>query len=111
MNITTMENFDTFCNIVKCVYLAICPDDLHAPQLSPRSPSPRTGGLDGGAVSLVLGCVDNFGARLAINRACLEIGQDWMESGVSENAVSGHIQTILPGNTACFEVCLGGVGE
>jgi len=28
-----------------------------------------------------------------------------MESGVSEDAVSGHIQTMLPGRTACFE-CL-----
>lgn len=27
-----------------------------------------------------------------------------MESGVSENAVSGHIQYIAPGETACFEV-------
>jgi hypothetical protein len=26
-----------------------------------------------------------------------------MESGVSENAVSGHIQFLLPGRTACFE--------
>ena len=25
-----------------------------------------------------------------------------MESGVSEDAVSGHIQTIIPGETACF---------
>jgi ubiquitin-like modifier-activating enzyme 5 len=28
-----------------------------------------------------------------------------MESGVSENAVSGHIQLIVPGRTACFAVC------
>lgn len=28
-----------------------------------------------------------------------------MESGVSENAVSGHIQLIIPGETACFAVC------
>lgn len=27
-----------------------------------------------------------------------------MESGVSENAVSGHIQLIIPGETACFAV-------
>lgn len=27
-----------------------------------------------------------------------------MESGVSENAVSGHIQLIVPGKTACFAV-------
>ncbi|KAI2649115.1 Ubiquitin-like modifier-activating enzyme 5 [Labeo rohita] len=34
--------------------------------------------------------------------ACNELGQIWMESGVSENAVSGHIQLIIPGETACF---------
>lgn len=26
-----------------------------------------------------------------------------MESGVSEDAVSGHIQTLIPGQTACFQ--------
>lgn len=31
---------------------------------------------------------------------------NWFESGVSENAVSGHIQFIKPGETSCFEVCL-----
>ena len=80
--------------------------------------------MDGGPVSLVLGCVDNFGARIAMNRvgvlkglatassnglhlqACVELRQDWIESGVSENAVSGHIQFISPGCTACFEVSL-----
>ena len=30
-----------------------------------------------------------------------------MESGVSENAVSGHIQLIKPGETACFAVRIG----
>lgn len=38
-------------------------------------------------------------------QACNELGQTWMESGVSENAVSGHIQLIIPGETACFAVC------
>ena len=28
----------------------------------------------------------------------------WLESGVSENAISGHIQFINPGETACFAV-------
>lgn len=37
-------------------------------------------------------------------KACNELGQTWMESGVSENAVSGHIQLINPGETACFAV-------
>ncbi|GLH01512.1 Ubiquitin-like modifier-activating enzyme 5 [Gryllus bimaculatus] len=60
------------------------------------------GSLTGGPVDLVLSCVDNFEARMAINTACNELGQTWFESGVSENAVSGHIQLIEPGRTACF---------
>lgn len=63
-----------------------------------------TGSLTGGPVDLVLSCVDNFEARMAINTACNELGQKWFESGVSENAVSGHIQFIVPGETACFAV-------
>jgi len=54
-------------------------------------------------VDLVLGCVDNFEARVTINHACLEQNIPWMESGVSEDAVSGHIQYIVPGDSACFQ--------
>jgi ubiquitin-like modifier-activating enzyme 5 len=61
-----------------------------------------TGSLTGGRVDLVLACVDNYGARMSINAACNELNQIWMESGVSEDAVSGHIQLIVPGETACF---------
>ncbi|OMJ91813.1 hypothetical protein SteCoe_5601 [Stentor coeruleus] len=53
--------------------------------------------------SLVLCCVDNYAARITINRACGELNKIWMESGVSEDAMNGHIQTIYPGETACFE--------
>ena len=53
-------------------------------------------------MDLVLSCVDNFEARMAINKACNELGQNWFESGVSENAVSGHIQLVKPGEIACF---------
>merc|ERR1719326_1855182 len=81
MDITTVDNFPKLMDVIK------------------------SGGIGGGSVSLVLGCVDNFGARIAVNRACVELRQDWIESGVSENAVSGHIQFISPGRTACFEVC------
>ncbi|XP_064598161.1 ubiquitin-like modifier-activating enzyme 5 [Liolophura sinensis] len=78
-NITTMDNFSHFMERLK------------------------EGNLSGkGPVDLVLSCVDNFEARMAINTACNEIGQNWMESGVSENAVSGHIQFIIPGETSCF---------
>ena len=48
---------------------------------------------------------------MAINRACNELGQVWIESGVSENAVSGHIQVIKPGETACFAVSLAAVSH
>lgn len=57
-------------------------------------------------VDLLLSCVDNFEARFAINTACNELNIKWFESGVAENAVSGHIQFIEPGVTACFAVSL-----
>jgi len=47
------------------------------------------------------------------------VGQTWIESGVSENAVSGHIESgvsenavsghiqfVIPGETACFAVSI-----
>ncbi|XP_034340235.1 ubiquitin-like modifier-activating enzyme 5 [Arvicanthis niloticus] len=78
-NITTVEHFEHFMSRIS------------------------NGGLEEGQpVDLVLSCVDNFEARMAINTACNELGQTWMESGVSENAVSGHIQLMVPGESACF---------
>ncbi|ESN91313.1 hypothetical protein HELRODRAFT_108304 [Helobdella robusta] len=62
----------------------------------------KSGGLHGGHVDLVLSCVDNFEARITINAICNQLNQKWFESGVSENAVSGHIQFIIPGETSCF---------
>ena len=78
MNITTVEGFQKFADSLK---------------------DPATGES---RMDLVLACVDNYEARMAINQACLEMGQTWMESGVSEDAVSGHIQVMVPGETACF---------
>lgn len=63
----------------------------------------RSGGINGQPVSLVLSCVDNYAARITVNRACTELDMIWIESGVSEDALSGHIQLIIPGETACFE--------
>ena len=63
----------------------------------------RRPGSEASRVDLVLSCVDNYEARMVINQACNELGQTWMESGVSEDAVSGHIQLLVPGETACFE--------
>lgn len=78
-NITTVDSFDNFLTAI------------------------RTGALDDkNPVDLVLSCVDNFEARMAINTACNELNINWFESGVSENAVSGHIQLLKPGESACF---------
>ncbi|XP_046384667.1 ubiquitin-like modifier-activating enzyme 5 [Ischnura elegans] len=77
-NITTLEGFDKLMEAM------------------------RNGGLTGGRVDLLLSCVDNFEARLSVNAACNELGLEWFESGVSEDAVSGHVQFINPGETACF---------
>jgi len=78
-NITTMDNFSHFMERISL------------------------GSLNGDTpVDLVLSCVDNFEARMAINTACNEFSQIWYESGVSENAVSGHIQFLKPGETSCF---------
>ena len=78
-NITTIDNFKHFMNILE-----------------------TCGKKSGTPVDLVLSCVDNFEARVAINTACNELNLSWFESGVSENAVSGHIQFMVPGETACF---------
>ncbi|XP_062518796.1 ubiquitin-like modifier-activating enzyme 5 [Corticium candelabrum] len=78
-NITTVDGFQSFSEAIS------------------------VGGKSGAkSVDLVLSCVDNFEARMAINTACNELGLNWFESGVSENAVSGHIQFVKPGETACF---------
>ncbi|KAK9114208.1 hypothetical protein Syun_021005 [Stephania yunnanensis] len=56
----------------------------------------------GSGVDLVLSCVDNYEAHMVVNQACNKLNQTWMESGVSEDAVSGHIRLLVPGETACF---------
>ncbi|VDP08729.1 unnamed protein product [Soboliphyme baturini] len=81
-NITTLKNYEKFTHRIKY------------------------GSLSNGQVDLVLSCVDNYEARMTINTACNELNQRWFESGVSENAISGHIQFIIPGRTACFLVRL-----
>ena len=61
------------------------------------------GGLDDQPIDLLLSFVDNYSARITINVACMRHNISWMESGVSEDAVSGHIQFVVPGRTACFQ--------
>ena len=48
------------------------------------------GGIEGQKCDLVLSCVDNYAARMTINSLCNELDQIWIESGVSEDALSCH---------------------
>lgn len=88
-DITKVDNYVHLLDKIQHGAKIPTPTDDELPELTTR-------------VNLVLSCVDNFEARMTINRACNEVNQIWMESGVSENAVSGHIQVIRPGETACF---------
>ncbi|CAH9096058.1 unnamed protein product [Cuscuta epithymum] len=82
LNITTVDGFETFMSSLQNKSFCL--------------------NKEGTGVDLVLSCVDNYEARMVVNQACNELNQIWMESGVSENAVSGHIQLLIPGETACF---------
>ena len=53
-------------------------------------------------MDLVLSYVDNYEAKMVVNQADNELNQTWMESGVSEDAVSGHIQLLILRETTCF---------
>jgi ubiquitin-like modifier-activating enzyme 5 len=96
-NVASVAHYDAFVRAIA---------GLDAPAQSPGLAG-SSSGSDGSAatrrVDLALSCVDNYAARLAVNRACLALDLPWMESGVSEDAVSGHIQFLLPGATACYE--------
>ncbi|PKA55257.1 Ubiquitin-like modifier-activating enzyme 5 [Apostasia shenzhenica] len=86
LNITTVKGYEVFLESLK-----------RKNSKQDRQSSAGTAGVD-----LVLSCVDNYEARMVVNQACNELKQTWMESGVSEDAVSGHIQLLIPGETACF---------
>ena len=53
-------------------------------------------------MDLVLSCVDNYEVKMVVNQAGNELNQTWMESGVSQDTVSGHIQLLILGEIACF---------
>ncbi|KAK9108276.1 hypothetical protein Syun_024287 [Stephania yunnanensis] len=60
----------------------------------------------GSGVDLVLSCVDNYEARMVVNQfwlSRLAMSESNMDGiSVSEDVVSGHIQLLVPGETACF---------
>ncbi|GAU13121.1 hypothetical protein TSUD_174210 [Trifolium subterraneum] len=61
LNITIVDGFETFMSSLK--NKSFCPNK------------------HGSSVDLVLSCVDNYEARMAVNQACNELSQTWLESG------------------------------
>jgi len=50
---------------------------------------------------VVLAGVDNFKARIFINRACEKAGVPWINGGIQ--AMVGEVHVYIPGGGACFE--------
>jgi len=51
-------------------------------------------------VDLVLGCVDNAEARLAINRECFRSGVPWIDAGIHE--LGCYVAVYQPSVSSCF---------
>ena len=51
-------------------------------------------------VDLVLGCLDNVEARLAVNRSCWLANTPWIDAGI--HGLSGHVSVYVPPATACY---------
>ena len=53
------------------------------------------------SMDVVIGAVDNFAARIFINRASFKTGTPWINGGIIELVGEAHVY--LPGKGACFE--------
>ena len=58
-------------------------------------------------VNIIIGCVDNFEARQAMEAVSEELQVPFMDAVVSDDAMSGSVQLIIPGRTgaACPPRC------
>jgi molybdopterin/thiamine biosynthesis adenylyltransferase len=54
-------------------------------------------------MDVVIGCLDNRGARMAVNRACWRVGVPWVDGALS--LADGSVRVFIPPNGACYE-CL-----
>jgi len=57
-------------------------------------------------MDVVLVGVDNFGARIFVNRACFKVGTPWINGGIQE--LVGEFHVYIPGKGACYECNLPG---
>jgi molybdopterin-synthase adenylyltransferase len=54
-------------------------------------------------MDVVIGCLDNRAARLAVNRACWRVGTPWIDGAL--NVADGSVRVFIPPEGACYE-CL-----
>jgi len=52
-------------------------------------------------VDVVIGCLDNRAARLAVNRACWRYGVPWIDGAL--DVLMGIARVFVPGQGACYE--------
>ncbi|MBM3118496.1 MAG: HesA/MoeB/ThiF family protein [Chloroflexi bacterium] len=52
-------------------------------------------------MDVVLVGVDNFAARIFVNRACYKVGTPWINGGIQE--MVGEFHVYIPGEGACYE--------
>lgn len=55
-------------------------------------------------MDVVIGCLDNREARLAVNRFCYWMGIPWVDGAIQE--LLGLVRVFIPGQGACFECSL-----
>jgi adenylyltransferase/sulfurtransferase len=55
-------------------------------------------------MDVVIGCLDNREARLAVNRFCYWMKKPWVDGAIQE--LLGLVRTFVPGEGACFECTL-----
>ncbi len=55
-------------------------------------------------MDVVVGCLDNREARLAVNRFCYWLGKSWVDGAIQE--LLGIVRVFIPGEGACYECTL-----
>lgn len=55
-------------------------------------------------MDVVIGCLDNREARLAINRFCYWVNRPWVDGAIQE--LLGLVRVFVPGQGACYECTL-----
>lgn len=52
-------------------------------------------------MDVVIGCLDNRGARMKINTDCFRVGKPWVDAGIGQ--LNGQIRVFSPDFGACYE--------